>query len=325
MTEWAAFVGLTCAVLSGFLLLARLSQGAVGDAAAQSRDGSADERPVITDHSGVPAEDGSIASTDDGSVAPPDDGAAASTEGSDATPASADGRRADGYGHEPRVDAPQHGERPAHRQLREMGQEGPAMTPGLLLVNVVLTQGLFGTVLAAGAWYFRVPPSALGIGGGTVTGVSALAVGVGFGLVLWVGNELASGIADAAGADYDEGLRRLLAPEGVRGWALLLGVTLPLIALIEEFLFRAAAVGVPAAGFETSPWALAVVSSVAFALGHGAQGRAGIAVTGALGFALAGGFVLTGSLLVVVVAHYLVNALEFLAHEWAGLPDPVWS
>ncbi|PSQ23595.1 CPBP family intramembrane metalloprotease domain-containing protein, partial [Halobacteriales archaeon QS_9_67_15] len=83
--------------------------------------------------------------------------------------------------------------------------------------------------------------------------------------------------------------------------------------------------GAPGAAFGVSPWALAVVSSVAFALGHGAQGRVGVAVTGALGLALAAGFILTDSLLVVVVAHYLVNALEFLVHEGLGLPDPVWS
>ena len=97
-----------------------------------------------------------------------------------------------------------------------------------------------------------------------------------------------------------------------------------MIALVEEFLFRAAAVGA-ASSLAGGAWALAAVSSLAFALGHGAQGRAGVAVTGALGFVLAAGFILSGSFLVVVVAHYVVNALEFLAHEWLSLPDPVWS
>jgi membrane protease YdiL (CAAX protease family) len=60
---------------------------------------------------------------------------------------------------------------------------------------------------------------------------------------------------------------------------------------------------------------LAACSSVAFAFGHGAQGRAGIVVTGALGFVLAAAFVVTGSLVTVVVAHYLVNALEFVVNE----------
>jgi hypothetical protein len=39
---------------------------------------------------------------------------------------------------------------------------------------------------------------------------------------------------------------------------------------------------------------------------------------GALGFVLAAAFVRTGGLL-VVVAHYLVNALEFVVHEGLGL------
>jgi membrane protease YdiL (CAAX protease family) len=77
-------------------------------------------------------------------------------------------------------------------------------------------------------------------------------------------------------------------------------------------------VGGFAAGFGLSPWPLAVLSSVAFALGHGAQGPLGMVVTGLLGFALAAAFVLTGSLLAVVVAHYLVNALEFLGAEYRG-------
>jgi membrane protease YdiL (CAAX protease family) len=92
-------------------------------------------------------------------------------------------------------------------------------------------------------------------------------------------------------------------------------VTLPTVAVFEEFLFRATLVGAFAAGFGVSPWLLAVLSSLAFAVGHGAQGPAGIVVTGVLGLVLAAAFVLTGSLVVVAVAHYLVNAVEFLRHR----------
>jgi membrane protease YdiL (CAAX protease family) len=126
-------------------------------------------------------------------------------------------------------------------------------------------------------------------------------------------------VLDSTGVDYSESLRAHLAPESLRGWVVLLGVVLPIIAGFEELLFRAALVGVLAAGFGVSPWALAVASSVAFAVGHGAQGPGGVAVTGVLGFALAAAFVLTGSLLVVVVAHYLINALEFVIHEGLGI------
>jgi len=95
------------------------------------------------------------------------------------------------------------------------------------------------------------------------------------------------------------------------GWVVLLVVVLPLIAGFEELLFRAAMIGAFSAGFGVSPWLLAVLSSVAFAAGHGAQGRLGILATGVLGFALAAVFVVTESLLVVVVAHYVINAVEF--------------
>ena len=321
VTQWAPFVGLTGLVLTAFLGLARLSQGMVGGDSSEL-DSTDDDRsgPIAASPPRDPA-DGRVgertderrSNADDGTAEPEaedsaQDGAATRPDGA---PAGAAERRA----------------RPAERQVRDaagVGTDEPTVTPGMLLANVALTQGLFGALLAGGAWYFAIPADAVGIGGGLAVG-PAVAVGVGFGLVLWTGNELASGLASAGGAEYDEDLRSLLAPDDTRGWVLLLGVTLPIIAAVEEFVFRAAAIGVPAAGFETSPWALAVVSSVAFALGHGAQGRVGVVVTGALGLALAAAFVLTGSLLAVVVAHYLVNALEFLVHEGLGLPDPVWG
>lgn len=202
----------------------------------------------------------------------------------------------------------------------ETGARSPELTPGLLLVNVALTQGLFGGVLVVGALFYQIPAGAIGVTGEPwVGGIPALLVGVVFGVALWGVNEASAAVADAVGAAYDEGLRKQLAPDTRVGWVLLLGGVLPVIAVVEELLFRAAVIGVPAAGFDISPWALAIVASGAFALGHGAQGRAGVALTGSLGFVLAAGYILSGSLLVVVVAHYLVNALEFLVHEWLGL------
>jgi membrane protease YdiL (CAAX protease family) len=142
-----------------------------------------------------------------------------------------------------------------------------------------------------------------------------LGVGVVAGLALAGANTAAGLLASWAGHDPGADLRELLTPETRRGWVLLLGVALPVVAGFEELLFRGVLVGAFAAGFGLSPWLLAVLSSVAFALGHGAQGPVGILVTGTLGFLLAALFVVTGSLLAVVVAHYLVNALEFVGHE----------
>jgi membrane protease YdiL (CAAX protease family) len=305
-----AFVGVTALVVSGFLLLARLSQQAVDDieevdpGSPRTEHAPEADRPV-----GPPSASGS---------ALPRQASERSAERRDTPPPGdlMDPSRTSGDPHTYRTS-------PARERPEALGGAG-TMSPGALLANVALTQGLFGGLLAAAAWYFGVPGSALGLWGG-VEGPLAVGVGVAFGVVLWVGNEVASALADAAGAAYDEELRTLLAPQTAGGWLVLLGATLPIIALVEEFLFRAAAIGVTAAAFPVSPWALAVVSSGAFALGHGAQGRVGVVVTGALGFALAAGFVFTGSALVVVVAHYLVNALEFGLHEGLGLPDPVWS
>lgn len=192
------------------------------------------------------------------------------------------------------------------------------LTTGLLLVNVALSQGLFLTLLLAAAWYTEIPRSALGIGG-EPTGITALGIGVGLGVVLYLGSELGGTTADRLGFEYDEGLRELLAPDSIGGWAVLLGFVLPVIAVFEEFLFRAALIGVVWAGYGISPWLLAILSSILFALGHGAQGNTGIVVTGLLGFVLAAAFILTESLVVVVVAHYLVNALEFVVHEGFGI------
>lgn len=197
----------------------------------------------------------------------------------------------------------------------------PEISTSVLLANVAVTQGLFGAILVAAAWYAEIPPAALGLAGGA-SDAGALATGVAFGVGLYVANELGAGVGRRLGLGGGETLRAALAPETLLGWVTLLGVVLPAVAAFEEFLFRAALIGALGAGYGVSPWLLAAVSSAAFAIGHGAQGRAGVVVTGLLGFVLAAGFVLTGSLLVVVVAHYLVNALEFVVHEALDL-DPV--
>jgi membrane protease YdiL (CAAX protease family) len=229
------------------------------------------------------------------------------------------------------VDGAESGVTPDSTRMSESGARAGdsgaevELTSRAMLANVASTQALFAGVVVAAAWYFSIPVAAFGVTAGSpAAGLRAVALGVGFGSVLWLANELATTVADAAGAAYDESVRGLLAPESTGGWVGLLLVVLPLVALAEELLFRAALVGVPAAGFDVSPWLLAVVASLAFALGHGAQGQVGVVVTGLLGLVLAAGYILTGSLLVVVVAHYVINALEFLLHEFLGV-EAVWS
>ncbi len=281
MPGWAAFSGLTVVVLFVFLGLARLSQGVVDEDPPQL---PASDESARTTTASAPVDGEPIETTDEVRVREP---VAPGTEPTEPW---------------------------------ETDPTQPEMTTSMLLVNVAITQGLFGGLIAAGAWLFEIPPKALGLAGNSfVLSAAAVGVGVAFGVVLWAGNELSAAVADAVGAAYDESLRGMLAPDSAGGWVVLLGVILPIIALVEELLFRVALISVPAAGFGFSPWALAIVSSALFALGHGAQGRVGIAVTGGLGLVLAGGYILSGSFLVVVVAHYLVNALEFVVHEGLGV------
>lgn len=214
------------------------------------------------------------------------------------------------------------GENPAEIDAqRPREQAPPDFSSGTLLANVALSQGLFGALLVGAAWLAEIPLTALGVtlGNPSNVGLPAVGIGIAVGIALYIGNELAAVVVDALGVDYSEGLRESLAPETLQGWVVLLGGVLPIIAGFEELLFRAALIGAFATGFGLSPWLLAAFSTAAFAVGHGAQGPGGIAVTGLLGFALAAAFILTESLLVVVVAHYLVNALEFVIHEGVGV------
>jgi membrane protease YdiL (CAAX protease family) len=194
------------------------------------------------------------------------------------------------------------------------GQLGPRATGEqrvsalALLANVGVSHALFAGILIAGIWLAEIPVRALGLETDSI-GLEAIAVGIAVGAALAAGNAALGRVVDA---DPSARLRELLTPATTRGWALLLAVVLPIIAGFEELLFRGILVGAFAAGFALSPWFLAVGSSIVFAAGHGAQGRLGIAVTGVLGLALATVFVVTDSLLVVVIAHYIVNAVEFV-------------
>ncbi len=307
MPRWPAFAGIATLVAVLFLGLARLSQTYVrdppsalppapGDAGADRATAPRDEHPGDGEREFA------------GDPARPADGpsrseALAGTVG-DGPPPDATGS--------PRTDRRPES-RPAVRRDPGSLEDLPYH---VLLANVVLSQAIFGVVLAFGAWYARIPLEALGL---SKLSPSVVGVGAALGTGLYLANEAGSTVADRVGIGHDERLRDLLAPDSPAGWVALLGVVLPVVAGFEELLFRAALVGAIPAGFGVSPWAMAVVSSVAFGVGHGAQGRAGVVVTTVLGFALAAAFVLTGSFVVVAVAHYLVNALEFLVHEGTGV------
>ena len=322
MPEWATFVGFTFVVTAGVLVLSYASQGVLtesdGDESDRSLkpgarnpeaigDDGLDREPEVVgpDQSGRRREQRGAVS-----------GAGVDTEAEVATgPESRDEAVVlpkSGVAYRPEPTATDSGESSA----------ADLSTPSLL-ANVAVSQGLFGALLLLGAWYAEIPLWAFGIGSG-VTDPRAVALGVGLGVALYAANEASAAVGARFGLGVGDGqrLRGALAPETASGWILLLAVVLPIIAGFEELLFRGAIVGVVSSGYSVSAWAMAVVASGAFALGHGAQGRLGVLVTGALGFVLAAAFVLTGSLVVVIVAHYLVNALEFVVHEGIGVEWP---
>jgi len=187
-------------------------------------------------------------------------------------------------------------------------------TGGALLANVALTHGLLGVFVLALAWYSALPWAALGLGPASVS-ATAVGLGVALGVGLYAASETAGAVAERAGIEYDERLRELLAPRGPGEWALMMLVVLPIVAGGEELLFRGALIGALGFGLDLPLPALVVGSSVLFGAGHSAQGAVGVGATMAMGLVLGTAFVLTGSLVVVIVAHYAVNALEFVVEE----------
>ncbi|MFC3478410.1 CPBP family intramembrane glutamic endopeptidase [Halobacterium litoreum] len=186
----------------------------------------------------------------------------------------------------------------------------PDLSSTALLANTTASQAVVGALLVAVGWATGVPASAVSPG----VSVDAVAVGVGAGVALAAGNEATMRALDAAGLSYDSSLRDALAPDSLAGWALLLGVALPAVAGFEELLFRGVLVGAFATGFGVDPWLLVVPASVAFGAAHTAQGFTGVVVASLLGLALCAVYLGTGSLLAPVVAHYVVNAVEFVVH-----------
>ncbi|MES3160387.1 MAG: type II CAAX endopeptidase family protein [Halorubrum sp.] len=326
MTDWTTFAAATVVLTLLLLFLTHRSQQAlervrIVDERTEPVDRRSSGVDEVTDRrhtapTGAPRDDGDGSGADE-AVSSDDRPSPAAVTPTEPEEASRSTTSADAGG--PRLSPGAETTEPPVGEAQSPPARELTLSTKLLLANVTLSQTLGLAVLVAVAWWTGVPAAAFGLGGDTFAVV--LGWGVVAGGVLYLGNELAAGLGKRVGATAPERLREAMAPSDTRGWVLLLVVVLPVIAVFEELLFRGALIGAMAVGFEVDPWLLAVVSSVAFGLGHGAQGRLGIAVTGVLGFALAALFVHTGSLLVVIVAHYVVNALEFVVREGLGV-DP---
>ena len=193
----------------------------------------------------------------------------------------------------------------------------PMESGSALLLNLGVTHLGIAVALGFIIWLTAVPLSAVGL-----VGVPDLLGAILLGVGIYIINEGLGLAVKSVDGVAPERYREFLAPEGWREWAILLGLVLPILAFSEELLFRGALIGGVTVATGISPWALAIVSSAVFGLAHTAQGPLGVVVTGILGILLAAVFVVTGDLLLVVIAHYLVNAMEFVVHEGLGVEWP---
>lgn len=192
-----------------------------------------------------------------------------------------------------------------------------AMSTDILLLNVLVTQGGVILLVAAGAVLASVPMAALGVPS-SLLDVGMLSLGLAVGLGLYLLNEILSVFARRFGSVPEDFLRSALTPDTTEGWILLVSVILPLVALGEELLFRAALLGATPLVSGVPTLGILLISSLLFGLAHAVQGRAGIGVASVLGLGLGSAYLVTGNLFVVVLAHYIVNLLEFVVHELLG-------
>jgi membrane protease YdiL (CAAX protease family) len=136
-----------------------------------------------------------------------------------------------------------------------------------------------------------------------------LVLGVVIGLVVQYSVNFLSGLAIRIWGPqiYSPIIMKNIVPRKFSEWVLIL-IPLLLAVAVEEVLFRALAVG----GFSSliNPWIMAVGSSILFGMVHVPQGKLGMALTGLVGFIFAAVFIITGSLLVVISAHYVINLLQ---------------
>lgn len=137
--------------------------------------------------------------------------------------------------------------------------------------------------------------------------------GVALGVGLSLGGGLLTVLLDRFGLYHGTpALTERLMPESRRETLVHFLVLLPAIALAEELWFRALLVGIGHGAFGAPLWLVVPFSAVVFGMLHREQGRTAVLTTGLSGSAFALAFVATGSLLVPIIAHYVLNVVTFL-------------
>lgn len=150
-----------------------------------------------------------------------------------------------------------------------------------------------------------------------------LIAGVALGVGLWLSLVGLTWILAARGIEFSESrnsVARLMDTEDKYHWNVVIGVVYPLVAFGEELLFRGAFIGGLHAAWGLPIWVLILVSGILYGLPQLPSDAFSFLRVSAIGWALAGGWVLVGSLVVPILAHYIVNVLLLVTRvRWPGL------
>ncbi|MCP4167634.1 MAG: CPBP family intramembrane metalloprotease [Chloroflexi bacterium] len=117
---------------------------------------------------------------------------------------------------------------------------------------------------------------------------------------------------------YSDVVMRSIRPRSRSQWPWVILALIP-VAVLEELLFRSLLLG----GF--SPYVnvlfFAIAASIFFGLLHLPQGEWGVVAVTLVGLAFSALFLWRGSLLLVVVAHWVANILQLIQAEWFASRD----
>lgn len=201
-----------------------------------------------------------------------------------------------------------------HRRFEAAVGVAPGARRWLYWRLLLLEWGLVAIVIAVCLVAARVGWSELGLRWpDRVSFVSGLVVVVVLAVTVLSVRALRTGVLRAAGSE-SAALRSVgsLLPRTDSERRLFSAVALT-AGIAEEVVYRGFGIAVLAALAPSLPWwGLVAVAGVAFGLAHAYQGLAGILTTGLFGSVLAGVYLDTGSLLVPIALHVLID-LRFLA------------
>lgn len=209
------------------------------------------------------------------------------------------------------VAQPIHGALSYRRYLRRIEAGEPADRVRMYFWTIVLEWSALFVLFVS--WFFlRRPPGDLGFvspgGTGFYVGAVLLAAMCGWLLYSWVKAK------NMTGEDRAKQLAALgdlvhFAPSSQRDlrWFVSLSLT---AGIVEEIVYRGFVIWYLA--LLMPAWAAVLVSSVGFGLGHSYQGISGASRCALIGLALGFLYLLTGSIWLPILAHFLFDALQGL-------------